>query len=60
MIMAIIGGAVVPPAYGLLARVIGNQLAYISLVPMYAVILGYALFAQKRISTSRARIGALL
>ncbi|MDA8349002.1 MAG: sugar MFS transporter [Pseudomonadota bacterium] len=59
MIMAIIGGAVVPPAYGLLARVIGNQLAYISLVPMYAVILSYALFAQKRISTSRARIGAL-
>ena len=25
MIMAIIGGAVVPPAYGLLARVVGNQ-----------------------------------
>lgn len=59
MIMAIIGGAVVPPAYGLLARVVGNQLAYISLVPMYAVILSYALFAQKRIKASRARIGAL-
>ena len=59
MIMAIIGGAVVPPAYGLLARIIGNQLAYISLVPMYAVILSYALFAQKRLSASRARIGAL-
>lgn len=59
MIMAIIGGAIVPPAYGLLARVIGNQLAYISLVPMYAVILSYALFAQKRMNTGRARIGAL-
>ncbi len=59
MIMAIIGGAVVPPAYGLLARIIGNQLAYISLVPMYAVILSYALFAQRRISAKRGPIGAL-
>jgi glucose/galactose transporter len=49
MIMAIIGGAVVPPAYGVLARLIGNRDAYIALAPMYAVILGYALFAQKRI-----------
>ena len=59
MIMAIIGGAVVPPAYGLLARIIGNQLAYISLVPMYAVILSYALFAHRRISAERGPIGAL-
>ena len=58
MIMAIVGGAVVPPAYGLLARLIGNQLAYISLVPMYAVILSYALFAQRRISLERDLIGA--
>ena len=47
MIMAIVGGAVVPPAYGLLAHTIGNQLAYLSLVPMYAVILAYALFARR-------------
>jgi MFS transporter, FHS family, L-fucose permease len=47
MIMAIIGGAVVPPAYGLLAHAIGNQLAYLSLAPMYALILAYALFARR-------------
>jgi FHS family L-fucose permease-like MFS transporter len=47
MIMAIVGGAVVPPAYGLLAHAMGNQLAYLSLVPMYAVILAYALFARR-------------
>jgi MFS transporter, FHS family, L-fucose permease len=47
MIMAIVGGAIVPPAYGLLARVIGNQLAYLSLLPMYAVMLAYALFARR-------------
>jgi FHS family L-fucose permease-like MFS transporter len=50
MIMAIAGGAVVPPAYGLLAHMIGNQLAYLSLVPMYAVILAYALFAMRRVA----------
>ncbi len=55
MIMAIIGGAVVPPAYGLLARFVGNRDAYISLVPMYAVILGYAVFAQKRIRMNQAQ-----
>ena len=53
MIMAIIGGAVVPPAYGALARVIGNKDAYISLVPMYGVILGYALFARKHIAVNK-------
>jgi FHS family L-fucose permease-like MFS transporter len=47
MIMAISGGAVVPPAYGLLAHAIGNQLAYLSLAPMYAVMLAYALFARR-------------
>jgi MFS transporter, FHS family, L-fucose permease len=47
MIMAIIGGAIVPPTYGLIARAIGEQLAYISLVPMYAVILAYALYARR-------------
>jgi MFS transporter, FHS family, L-fucose permease len=47
MIMAIIGGAVIPPTYGLIARAVGNQLAYLSLAPMYAIILAYALFAQR-------------
>jgi fucose permease len=47
MIMAISGGAVVPPAYGLLAHAIGSQLAYLSLAPMYAVMLAYALFARR-------------
>jgi FHS family L-fucose permease-like MFS transporter len=47
MIMAIIGGAVVPPVYGLLAHAMGNQLAYLSLAPMYALILAYALFARR-------------
>ena len=56
MIMAIIGGAVVPPAYGLLARFIGNRDAYIALVPMYAVILGYAVFAQKRVRMDQAQM----
>jgi MFS transporter, FHS family, L-fucose permease len=58
MIMAIVGGAVVPPAYGLLARVIGNQLAYLALVPMYAVILSYALYARRGTGASRAVTGA--
>lgn len=58
MIMAIIGGAVVPPAYGLLARAVGNQMAYLSLVPMYAVILSYALYARRRMDNSRALAGA--
>jgi MFS transporter, FHS family, L-fucose permease len=47
MIMAILGGAVVPPAYGLLAHAIGNRQAYLSLAPMYAVMLAYALFARR-------------
>jgi MFS transporter, FHS family, L-fucose permease len=58
MIMAIIGGAVVPPAYGLLARLIGNQLAYLALVPMYAVMLSYALYARRRMNLARALAGA--
>jgi FHS family L-fucose permease-like MFS transporter len=58
MIMAIVGGAVVPPAYGLLARLIGNQMAYVSLIPMYAVILGYALYARRKMTDSRALAGA--
>lgn len=58
MIMAIVGGAVVPPAYGLLARAVGNQLAYLSLVPMYAVILSYALYAQRKIGVAHALPGA--
>lgn len=47
MIMAIIGGAVVPPVYGLLAHAIGNSQAYLLLAPMYAYILAYALFARR-------------
>jgi FHS family L-fucose permease-like MFS transporter len=58
MIMAIVGGAVVPPGYGLLARAVGNQMAYLALVPMYAVILSYALFAHRRMNGSRALTGA--
>lgn len=58
MIMAIVGGAVVPPCYGLLARLVGNQMAYLVLVPMYAFILGYALFARRRMDTSRTMAGA--
>jgi len=58
MIMAIVGGAVVPPAYGLLARVVGNQTAYLVLLPMYAVILSYALYARRRIGASRLLAGA--
>ena len=58
MIMAIIGGAVVPPGYGLLARVIGNQMAYLALVPMYAVMLSYALYARHRSSGAPAPVGA--
>ncbi|HTL93642.1 MAG TPA: hypothetical protein VL176_14920, partial [Steroidobacteraceae bacterium] len=58
MIMAIIGGAVVPPGYGLLARLVGNQMAYLALIPMYAVILSYALYAHRRMDSSRAMAGA--
>lgn len=58
MIMAIAGGAVVPPCYGLLARVVGNQMAYLALVPMYALILSYALYARKRLHLTRALAGA--
>lgn len=58
MIMAIVGGAVVPPCYGLLARLAGNQMAYLILVPMYAFILGYAVFARRRMDTSRTMAGA--
>jgi FHS family L-fucose permease-like MFS transporter len=58
MIMAIIGGAVVPPCYGLLARVIGNQMAYLALVPMYAVMVAYALYAHRRTSSTQALVGA--
>lgn len=58
MIMAIIGGAVVPPCYGLLARVIGNQMAYLALVPMYACMMVYALYAQRRMSTAHVPVGA--
>lgn len=57
MIMAIIGGAVVPPAYGLLARVVGNQMAYLALVPMYGIMLSYALYARRTMSGSRAIAG---
>jgi len=57
MIMAIVGGAVVPPAYGLLARVVGNQMAYLALVPMYGVMLSYALYARRRMSDSRLIAG---
>ena len=58
MIMAIIGGAVVPPCYGLLARVIGNQMAYLALVPMYAVMVAYALYALRRAHSAHALVGA--
>jgi MFS transporter, FHS family, L-fucose permease len=58
MIMAIIGGAVVPPGYGLLARAIGNQMAYLALVPMYAVMLSYARYARRRLLESGAVAGA--
>jgi glucose/galactose transporter len=58
MIMAIVGGAVVPPGYGLLARIVGNQMAYLALVPMYAVILSYALYARRKMNASRALAGA--
>jgi fucose permease len=58
MIMAIIGGAVVPPCYGLLARVTGNQMAYLALVPMYAVMVAYALYAQRRMNSAHALLGA--
>ena len=58
MIMAIVGGAVVPPGYGLLARLVGDQTAYLALVPMYAVILSYALYARRRMGASHALAGA--
>ncbi len=58
MIMAIVGGAVVPPCYGLLARVVGNQMAYLALVPMYAVMVAYALYAQRRAHGAHALAGA--
>ncbi|HEV7135783.1 MAG TPA: sugar MFS transporter [Steroidobacteraceae bacterium] len=58
MIMAIVGGAVVPPCYGLLARFVGNQMAYLVLVPMYAYIVSYALFARRRMDISRTMAGA--
>jgi MFS transporter, FHS family, L-fucose permease len=58
MIMAIVGGAVVPPCYGLLARVIGNQMAYLALVPMYAVMVAYALYAHRRAHGAHALVGA--
>lgn len=58
MIMAIVGGAVVPPCYGLLARVIGNQMAYLALVPMYAVMVAYALYARRRTHSAQALVGA--
>ena len=58
MIMAIIGGAVVPPCYGLLARLIGNQTAYLALVPMYAVMVAYALYAHRRTHGAHALVGA--
>lgn len=58
MIMAIVGGAVVPPCYGLLARVVGNQMAYLALVPMYAVMVAYALYAQRRMHSAHALVGA--
>lgn len=54
MIMAIVGGAVVPPCYGLLARVVGNQLAYLALIPMYGVMLSYALYARHRMTAAAA------
>ncbi|MGH8180124.1 MAG: sugar MFS transporter [Steroidobacteraceae bacterium] len=57
MIMAIIGGAVVPPAYGLLARVVGNQMAYLALVPMYGIMLSYALYARRRMNAARVVVG---
>jgi len=58
MIMAIVGGAIVPPAYGLLARIVGNQMAYLALLPMYAVILGYALYAHRKLGAARELAGA--
>ena len=58
MIMAIVGSAVVPPGSGLLARAVGHQMAYLSRVPMYTVILGYALYARRRIAISCALKGA--
>ena len=54
---AIIGGAIVPPCYGLLARGVGNQMAYLVLVPMYAVMVAYALFAQRRANALPALAG---
>jgi len=50
---------VVPPAYGVLARYIGNKDAYIALAPMYGVILAYALFARKRIRVGQPESVAL-
>lgn len=58
MIMAILGGAVVPPVYGLLARAIGNQMAYLALVPMYGVMLSYAVYARRKMSDSTVPAGA--
>lgn len=58
MIMAIVGGAVVPPCYGLLARAIGNQMAYLALVPMYAAMVAYALYAHRRMHSAHLLVGA--
>jgi glucose/galactose transporter len=58
MIMAIVGGAVVPPGYGLLARAVGSQMAYLALIPMYAVILSYAVYARRRMNGSCVLAGA--
>jgi glucose/galactose transporter len=58
MIMAIIGGAVVPPGYGLLARLVGNQMGYLALVPMYAVMLSYALYARGKLRHASVPAGA--
>ena len=47
LIMAIVGGAIIPLVFGKLADGVGYHQAYWIVIPCYLFILGYALFAAK-------------
>jgi glucose/galactose transporter len=48
LIMGILGGALVPPLYGLLGKYINNQNAYCILIPGYLFLIYYSLLGKRK------------
>jgi glucose/galactose transporter len=60
LIMAIVGGAITPLAFGALAGAFNQQWAYIILVPLYLFLLSFAVYSLKAMQKEKKIIGSQL